>query len=309
MDGNFAVQTAPEPAKAAMPKSNLRERVESLRLPDENELRGSGLRWLVWVVVIAVLGAGGFFTYRKWLQPERQLADATNALPASEKSPSTTVASSSPATAPHSTALPKAADSTGSVASSGEIAHESKGYVIPAHQILVSPKVPGMITMLRIEEGMRVQKDDVLAQLETTDYDAEHNRAKAAVESAAARLLELQHGSRKEEIAQAQAELQESEALRNQFAAELQRITQLHRTGVSTQSEYDLAESNYKTTDRKVERLRKAYDLMVIGPREERIAVAKAELELAKADETKAKWRLDNTTIRACLRNDTLEKC
>jgi multidrug resistance efflux pump len=38
---------------------------------------------------------------------------------------------------------------------------------------------------------------------------------------------------------------------------------------------------------------------MVIGPREERIEVAKAELELAKADETKAKWRLDNTTIRA----------
>jgi multidrug resistance efflux pump len=93
--------------------------------------------------------------------------------------------------------------------------------------------------------------------------------------------------------------LQEAEALRNQLSAEWQRSAQLHKSGVATQSEYDLAEANFKTNDRRVERLRKAYDLMVIGPREERIEAARADLGLAQADLAKAKWRLDNTTIRA----------
>ncbi len=298
MDANLAVQTEVE--AAAKPKPNLRQRVESLRLPDDQEMHGTGHRWVWWLVGLAVVAVGGYFGYRALNQPEQQVARATNSNQPAENS------TNSKGT---STVSPPVQSSTAaSVASSGEIAHESKGYVVPAHQILVSPKVPGMITMLRIEEGQRVQKDDVLAQLETTDYDADFNRAKAAVASAEQRLLELEHGSRKEEIAQAQAELQEAEALRNQLAAELQRITLLHKSGVSTQSEYDLAEANFKTNDRRVERLRKGYDLMVIGPREERIAVARADLDIAKADLAKAQWRLDNTTIRAPVSGTILVK-
>src|SRR4051812_9737137 len=180
MDGNFAVKTPIDNPAASGPKANLRERVESLRLPDESQLRGSGMRWLAWVLGVAVLAGGGFFAHRTWFQGERQVADATNSTTGSGNSASS--ATNSPSATPsamRSTAAASPADSTASIASSGEIAHESKGYVVPAHQILVSPKVPGMITMLRIEEGQRVQKDDVLAQLETTDYDADYSRAKA----------------------------------------------------------------------------------------------------------------------------------
>lgn len=35
---------------------------------------------------------------------------------------------------------------------------EAKGYIIPMHQIQVSPKVPGMIEKLYVEEGKRVKK-------------------------------------------------------------------------------------------------------------------------------------------------------
>ena len=176
---------------------------------------------------------------------------------------------------------------------------ESKGFIIPAHRILISPKVPGMIITLKIEEGQRVRKGDMLAQLETTDYEADYNRAKAAADSAQQKVLELEHGFRKEEIAESQAEVQEAEALRSQLSAEWQRIVQLKKSGVSTQSEYDLAEANFKTVDRRVARLRKAYDLMVIGPRDERIEAARADLQLAKAEMAKAQWRLDNCTIKA----------
>src|SRR6185312_7175825 len=61
-------------------------------------------------------------------------------------------------------------------AAEGEVALESKGYIIPAHQILVSPQVSGRIETLMIKEGRRVKKVDVLAVLESTDYKADHER-------------------------------------------------------------------------------------------------------------------------------------
>jgi HlyD family secretion protein len=102
--------------------------------------------------------------------------------------------------------------------------------------------------------------------------------------------------------------LQEAEAQRNQLSAEWQRISQLRKSGVATQSEYDLSEANFKAVDRRVERLRKGYDLMLEGPRQERIAAARADLAVAKAEMAKAKWRLDNTTIRAPISGTILIK-
>ena len=47
---------------------------------------------------------------------------------------------------------------SGSAAAKGDIVLEAKGYIVPAHQILVSPKVSGMICQLDVEEGRRVKQ-------------------------------------------------------------------------------------------------------------------------------------------------------
>src|SRR5262245_58074986 len=303
MDAKATIRAAATEAKAP-PKDDLRQRVQSLRLPDDRELYRSRKRWLVWLGLFIVLAAGGWAAYQFLILGDTKTVSGT-------KSAATTGSNSS-AALPATNASPSAPGmqpaAAPSVASSGDIAHESKGYIIPAHQILISPKVPGMITELHIMEGQRVNKNDVLAQLETIDYKADYDRALAAVASADQHLLELKNGSRKEEVAEAQAELQEAEAQRNQLQAEWQRITQLRKSGISTQGEYDVAEANYKATDRRVERLKKAHELLVAGPRQERIDAAAADLELAKADAAKAKWRLDNCTIRAPISGTILTK-
>ncbi len=297
MDGRLAAKpVAPESTSRQPP--DLRQRVQSLRLPEEVTSPSVFARPVTWIVALAIAAVGGYVAFKI-------LADQKPGEPAPKPAASATSATAS---SPAPSTAPPRAEAAPAVASSGEIAHESKGYIIPAHQILVSPKVPGMITMLRIEEGQRVKKDDVLAQLETTDYDADFERANAAVGVAEQRLLELENGNRKEEIAQSQAELQEAEAQRTQLQAEWQRISQLRKSGVATQSEYDLAEANFKANDRRVEKLRKGYELMVEGARKERIAAARADLAVAKADLTKAKWRLDNTTIRAPISGSILIK-
>jgi multidrug resistance efflux pump len=193
-------------------------------------------------------------------------------------------------------------------ATEGAIALESKGYIIPAQQILVSPKVSGMVVKLPIREGMRVAKDHVLAQLEDTDYQADNARAKATLELARQALLELERGFRPDEIAQAKAELAETEAQQVQAEAEWKRSRGLRERGVMSEQDFESAESRYNALNRRVERLRYALRLMEEGPRKERIAMARAQVLQAEADLAKTQWKLDNCTIRAPISGTILKK-
>ena len=120
---------------------------------------------------------------------------------------------------------------------------ESKGYIIPARQILISPKVSGMIVKLDVEEGRRVKKDEVLAVLEDTDYKADRDHAAATLAAATRRLEELQAGNRPEEIQQSRHELAEMEAQLVQHESEYKRYTELHKTGAMSAEEFVAAEN------------------------------------------------------------------
>jgi HlyD family secretion protein len=190
----------------------------------------------------------------------------------------------------------------------GEIALESKGYIVPAHQILVSPKVSGMIMQLDLEEGRRVKKGDILAVLETTDYQSDYDRSKAAVKLAREKLRELENGNRPEDIQQAEAEMGESQAQLTQLEAEWKRsVDLLNKTSIS-QQQYEQAESQYRAMFQRVERLKAALALLKIGEREERIEMAKADVASSEADLMKAEWRLGNCTIRAPISGTILRK-
>ena len=80
------------------------------------------------------------------------------------------------------------------------------------------------------------------------------------------------------------------------------------RNRSSTQQDYELAESKYLAQIQRVERLKFAHKLMQLGPRQERVDVAKAELAQVEADVVKAEWRLGNCTIRAPITGTILKK-
>jgi len=66
----------------------------------------------------------------------------------------------------------------------------ASGYVVARREAVVSSKIQGRLSDLRVEEGSEVKKGDVLARLESIDYDASVQRAKAAVLRAEADLAE-----------------------------------------------------------------------------------------------------------------------
>lgn len=188
------------------------------------------------------------------------------------------------------------------------VALESKGYIIPAHQILVSPKVSGMLVALDIEEGRRVTRGDVLARIETTEYEADLQRAQANVELAERRLEELVNGNRLEEKEQARADLNEADENLQKLRAQWERSRKLRDKKTISEETYDEAESAFQMAEHRATRLRHAFDLMMIGPRKERIDQARAEVALARADLKKSQWRMDNTTVRAPITGTILKK-
>ena len=286
---------SPKPHLAAVPPDELAEqlskRVRSLRLPHQPSDGGSAGRRIVWIMCLLCLllaGSTAVLGYLHFNRPAPPVSKTTSAPKAT-----------SPATAP------KAAPAT---ASSGGFALESKGYIIPAHQILVSPKVGGMVVKLRIIESQRVTKGDVLAELEDTEYRADRDRAQASLESAKHNLQELQRGNRPEEIEQARAELAEAEVQRVQLEADHKRAAEMLSRKVLSREGYDLALSKFQAMDRRVERLKLALKLMEEGPRVERIDMARAQVSQAEAELTKADWRLSNCIIRAPISGTILKK-
>ena len=62
----------------------------------------------------------------------------------------------------------------------------ASGYVVARRKAVVSAKIQGRLAALRVEEGSRVAKDEVIARLESNDYEAQIQRARAAVQRAEA---------------------------------------------------------------------------------------------------------------------------
>ncbi len=66
----------------------------------------------------------------------------------------------------------------------------ASGYVVARRKAVVSAKIQGRLSTLKVEEGSRVREGEVIARLESADYEASVERARAAVQRAEADLAE-----------------------------------------------------------------------------------------------------------------------
>ena len=218
----------------------------------------------------------------------------------------------SPTVDPPAVSATPAATAAAPAASSGAVVLQAKGYVVPAHQVQVSPKVGGMIKKLndRFEkygEGQFFKEGEVLAWLEDDDYKADYQHALHACKAAEQRHQESL-SNRPEEIKAALNELKEAQATFEQLDRDLERDKRLIRTSALTAKEFEQAKFARDAMKGRVERLRFAHLLMEKGPRKERQEASRADWEAAKADLTRAKWRLDNCVIRAPISGHILTK-
>lgn len=321
----------PETAESLTPEQQrLRQRVRSLQLQDSSPSGGgmsSGRLIAVGLIAAIVLG-GAWMIYRGIDRGMKKLAANQSSAAPKQKSDAGDEAGSTeeelsvneqPEPAPPAKTAPKqvtppsgkptTTETTPRVAAvkAGSPVLESKGYILPVHRILISPKIAGMLIKVNIEEGMRVTKGDVLAVLEKTEYEADVARAEAAVAQAHHRWEELQ-AARPEEIAGAQAEVEEAKAKLVEYESAWKRIQELYQKKVATREQYDTEQSNVETQRKRIARLEQTYQMWARGPRQELRDSAMAQKKQAEADLVKAKWRLANCEVVAPSNGTILRK-
>ncbi len=182
------------------------------------------------------------------------------------------------------------------------------GYIVAHHQINVNSKVTGRVKWIGVEKGDKVKEGQVLVRLEDDEFRAQYNQAKGAADSARAYLDELEHGSRPEEIAQAQHNLDEARATLADDKLTLDRTRDLANQGVVSRQALDDATAKYEADQQRVNSLDKVAQLSKLGPRAEEIERAKGALVQAEGQQAYAKSLLDATVIRAPVNGTILDR-
>ncbi len=182
------------------------------------------------------------------------------------------------------------------------------GYIVAHHTINVNSKVTGRLEWIGVEKGDKVKEGQVLVRLESQEFRANYEQAKGGVENARAYLEELQHGSRPEEIQQAQHNLDEARATAINDKITLDRTKELAAGGVISRQQLDDATAKFESDQQRVNSLQKAFELAKIGPRPEELLRAQGALTQAQGQLDYAKSQLDATIIRAPVTGTILDR-
>lgn len=182
------------------------------------------------------------------------------------------------------------------------------GYIVAHHTINLNSKVTGRLAWIGVEKGDKVKEGQVLVRLEDQEFRASYEQAKGAVANARAYLEELQHGSRPEEIQQAQHNLDEARATLANDKLTLDRTKELATNGVVSRQQLDDASAKYEADQQRVNSLQRGFELAKIGPRAEEVARAQGALAQAQGQMDYAKSQLEATVIRAPVNGTILDR-
>jgi RND family efflux transporter MFP subunit len=137
----------------------------------------------------------------------------------------------------------------------------ASGYVVARREATVSSKITGKVVEVLVEEGMRVEKDQVLARLDDTNLRAGFN------------LAEAQRASAKAALDETRARLAEADK-------EWRRVENLTSNRIATAADLDRAEAQVKAL-------------------QARLAWQQTEVDVAEKQSAIWQQQLDDTVIRA----------
>ena len=231
--------TQPSPT----PNDSTRDVLASLRINREPERAGSG-RWWKILLVLAILGAAGWFGFQ-YAQNSGMIADKAQWVPEMMQNRV-------------EVKLETVKVRKGRSADAVVVA---TGYLESRRQARIGARAAGQVDIVTFEEGNKVKKGEVLAELE-------HKDLKATLAASAAA------------VARAQASIQEQTIMIEQAKIDNARSERLWKSHGISRSEYDVARFAYRSS-------RARYNSL------------KSDLALAEAQMNETQQRIENMFIRA----------
>lgn len=167
--------------------------------------------------------------------------------------------------------------------------------VMPLRKATIGSAVDGRVIEFPLNEGDRVERGAMLAQLLTDTIQLELATAEAELELRKQELAELQNGTRPEEIEQTKARMASAQARWKYADARRVRSQQVGQAMSDEEREEMLAlsiEAEQAYIDAK-----NAYQLAVEGPRKEQIAQASAQVAMQQATVDRLKDQIEKHTV------------
>ena len=123
------------------------------------------------------------------------------------------------------------------------------GTLAAEQEIVLGMKVAGRISELPVDLGSAVQKGDVIAKLDTTDFELRVRQSAAALEQARVRLGLPPTGTNEDVDLERTSLVREARATMDGTKARLDRATQLYEKGLMAKSDFDVTNSAYKVAE------------------------------------------------------------
>jgi HlyD family secretion protein len=190
----------------------------------------------------------------------------------------------------------------------GSMVLNATGYIVAAHKIELASKVSGRVAWIGVDKGDRVSRGQPLVKLEDEEFRARVVEAQGQLNSLKARLAALENGSRPEETARSQAELEQVRADLDNARVSLNRIRTLVDQGIVARQSLDDAQAKYNAQTARYSSFEKSYQLVRTGPRFEDIEAMRAQVTQAEGSLALARSELENTIIRAPISGVILER-
>jgi HlyD family secretion protein len=185
----------------------------------------------------------------------------------------------------------------------------ASGKVVPVQSVNISPKNPGVLSQLYVEQGDRIQKGQILARMDSASIEAQKSQyranlaqsqaqlaealagsrpqeiaqSKARLAQAQAQLAQAQAGNRPQEIAQSQSQVDAAQARVNYTSEQVKRYQYLYKQGAEKKQLFDQALSEDKSARANLEEAKKRLSLVESGTRTEEIDQRQAAVNEARA--------------------------
>jgi len=170
---------------------------------------------------------------------------------------------------------------------------------IDATEIAVSFRVPGILRSRPVDEGSHVKSGDFLAALDERESVARLHQAQAAQLASNARLNDLKQGYRPQEIAEAQAQVEQARANRVNLEEEASRSETLFRGGATSQQRRDKDLTAAAVSVQQLSAAQERLKLLQSGFRPETINAARAQHEETQAAVEVARVNLEDLQVRS----------
>ena len=176
-----------------------------------------------------------------------------------------------------------------------------------SENIAISTAVPGLVMQVHVKAGDQVKAGQKLFSLDDRDLQAELEVRRTELEVATRKLARLEQSPRAEEIPPAEARVREAEAAMADAAVQQKLIESVTDRRAIREEDLQRRRLAAKAAEAKLDEAKAALSLLKSGSWEPELNIARAEVQLAKANVKRLETDIDRLTVRAPITGEILQ--